>query len=235
MTVWREVVERLRATAEDDATRLERWVVVRARPLRLEELAGGELLEEGDDDFDLSDDFRQYRLTYGVAVGDVVRVLRQSDGWLAMTLESGRPLRATAGQEDVDAALTAALEGADTAAAAAIRAALTPEAPHFVGTAGEPAFQNSWVNFDAGASRRAAFYKAFGRVWLEGCVRGGATGTTIFTLPAGYRPVSPAGTASSFGVDSNGAFGRVGAWDDGRVILLSGAAYVFLDSVNFRV
>jgi hypothetical protein len=60
---------------------------------------------------------------------------------------------------------------------------------HVVGAAGEPAFQNGWGNqagYDAVAFRK----DPFGRVWIRGAVSGGATGTTIFTLPAGYRPVA---------------------------------------------
>lgn len=56
-----------------------------------------------------------------------------------------------------------------------------------VGTAGEPAFMNSWVNFDA--SRALSFRLVNGVLYLKGAVRDGTSATAnIFTLPAGYRP-----------------------------------------------
>jgi hypothetical protein len=65
------------------------------------------------------------------------------------------------------------------------------EAWHFVGAAGEPAFQNGWVNYDA---TRLVRYRKYpdGRVRLSGCSRTVSAGSVAFTLPAGYRP-SPGG------------------------------------------
>ena len=64
-----------------------------------------------------------------------------------------------------------------------------PEAWHEVGSSGEPAFQNSWVNYYGGTTYdTAAFYKHNGIVYLKGLVRSGTLNTTIFTLPVGYRP-----------------------------------------------
>jgi hypothetical protein len=63
-----------------------------------------------------------------------------------------------------------------------------PEAYHEVGSAGEPAFQNSWTNEVPGLETTAAFFKDLsGVVHLKGIVTGGGN-NTIFTLPAGYRP-----------------------------------------------
>jgi len=59
---------------------------------------------------------------------------------------------------------------------------------HEVGATGEPAFQNSWVNFGSPYTT-AAFYKdSFNRIHLKGVVKSGTVDTTIFTLPVGYRP-----------------------------------------------
>lgn len=59
---------------------------------------------------------------------------------------------------------------------------------HSVGGTGEPAFANSWVNYDAGSHTLAGFYvDALGVVHLRGFVKSG-TATTVFTLPVGYRP-----------------------------------------------
>jgi hypothetical protein len=65
-----------------------------------------------------------------------------------------------------------------------------PEPFHEVGASGEPGFQHSWGN-SGGPNETAAFYKdREGVVHLKGGVTGGATDTTIFQLPAGYRPAS---------------------------------------------
>jgi hypothetical protein len=67
----------------------------------------------------------------------------------------------------------------------------TNEDWHIVGAAGEPAFQNGWVNFDADGSRPARFRKnALGTVFVEGIVKNGTVNVPIFTLPSGYRPRS---------------------------------------------
>ncbi len=65
---------------------------------------------------------------------------------------------------------------------------LTVENWREVGAVGEPAFENSWVNYDAGWDT-AGFYKdPFGRVHIKGRVKDGTLNTAIFILPEGYRP-----------------------------------------------
>lgn len=59
---------------------------------------------------------------------------------------------------------------------------------HVVGAAGEPAFENGWVNFGGGLSTVAFRKDPEGRVWLRGQAKSGTAGTVLFTLPAGYRP-----------------------------------------------
>jgi hypothetical protein len=59
---------------------------------------------------------------------------------------------------------------------------------HYVGDPGEPAFGGTWTNHGS-SWQRARFRKdAFGVVFISGLVTGGADVTTVFTLPAGYRP-----------------------------------------------
>lgn len=70
---------------------------------------------------------------------------------------------------------------------------MKPPTWHYVGTAGEPAFQNSWVNFTAVANdwTNVRFsIDAQGWVTIEGLAKNGTlTGNPIiFTLPVGYRP-----------------------------------------------
>lgn len=68
------------------------------------------------------------------------------------------------------------------------------ESLHFVGDAATglgTAFLNGWTNYDAAAQpvgRALCFYKDRGRVYIEGVVKNGASGSVCFTLPVGYRP-----------------------------------------------
>jgi hypothetical protein len=59
---------------------------------------------------------------------------------------------------------------------------------HSVGAAGEPAFQNGWVNANTGEPPLQFTKDPFGRVHLRGHITTGASGSVIFTLPVGYRP-----------------------------------------------
>jgi hypothetical protein len=57
-----------------------------------------------------------------------------------------------------------------------------------VGAAGEPGFQNGWVNF-GGGELGCAFHKdSVGVVRVRGLVKSGPANSAIFTLPIGYRP-----------------------------------------------
>jgi microcystin-dependent protein len=107
---------------------------------------------------------------------------------------------------------------------------------HQVGAAGEPAFQNSWVNFDVATMSPVGFKKfPDGRVRLRGQVKTGTAGLVIFTLPAGYRPPlrqdfapsgSPPGPAPPVGI---------AILADGTVVPSSsqGNARVSLDGMEF--
>lgn len=59
---------------------------------------------------------------------------------------------------------------------------------HNIGAAGEPAFQNGWVNV-GGTYVVARFCKLGGITFIEMSVKSGSLVTTIFTLPIGYRPL----------------------------------------------
>jgi hypothetical protein len=118
------------------------------------------------------------------------------------------------------------------------------EAVHFVGGAGEPTFQTSWINYDnnaatpgTGTQRSASFRKyPDGRVRLSGCVKNGNLGV-VFTLPPGYRParadvdfIVMAGGGTAFMYVNTAGEVRVGSYIAG-----SGGAntYVFLDPIEF--
>lgn len=106
------------------------------------------------------------------------------------------------------------------------------EDPHVVGDSGEPAFQNSWVNYDTATFHGARFWKdPLDIVHLEGLVKSGTIGTTIFALPAGYRPSN----GHLFIVNSNSAVGRVDVAPTGNVVATAGNnAWVQLSGISFR-
>jgi hypothetical protein len=62
------------------------------------------------------------------------------------------------------------------------------EAPRSIGDPGQPAFENGWVNFGAGAIPASFYLTADGHVHIQGLVATGTVATNVFTLPVGYRP-----------------------------------------------
>jgi hypothetical protein len=108
-----------------------------------------------------------------------------------------------------------------------------PEAWREVGEAGQPAFENSWVNFHTD-NNSAAFYKDSGsRVWLKGRLKDGAVDSRAFLLPSGYRPSK----TNVFAVDSGAAHGRVFVGPGGAVVPMAPCVNttVSLDGISFRV
>lgn len=101
-----------------------------------------------------------------------------------------------------------------------------------VGTTGV-AFQNSWTNF--GVTFHNAEYRLDGdEVQLRGLVKGGADGSTIFTLPLGMRPQK----IMHFNADMNSAqhaLIRVLPTGEVKAHGANVAAYVSLSNVAFSV
>jgi hypothetical protein len=97
-----------------------------------------------------------------------------------------------------------------------------------------PSLQNSWVNFDAANSSNAGYLKMKeGPVALRGVMKDGtfADGTTVFNVPAGYRPIKTVtldvvanGTACRVTIDTAG---------DVKVYGLSSAAFLSLDGKTY--
>lgn len=101
-----------------------------------------------------------------------------------------------------------------------------------VGNSGNAQFANSWVNF-SGADAAAAYMKdPWGFVHLKGTVKLGVLNTTIFVLPAGYRPQE----YENFAVVCNSAFGIINVAPSGDVKQVGGAsnAYITLSGITFR-
>jgi hypothetical protein len=102
---------------------------------------------------------------------------------------------------------------------------------HEVGAAGEPAFQNGWVNF-GGVYSPVSFRKdSAGVVHIQGLVKSGTLGTTIFTLPGGYRPSIQLLNA----VLTSDALGRLDILTDGSVLESVGTAVYFSVLCSFYV
>jgi microcystin-dependent protein len=112
---------------------------------------------------------------------------------------------------------------------------ITMDTWHIVGQAGEPAFQNSWVN--VGAIQLARFRKyPDGRVRIAGLIRTGASATVAFTLPVGYRPPYD----MSFLVQSSGnppaiinVIAATGAVTPANGPSSNVTGFVYLDGVEF--
>lgn len=101
---------------------------------------------------------------------------------------------------------------------------------HVIGAASQPAFQNSWVAF-SGSDPVQYFQDANGVVHLGGLTKSGVVGSTAFTLPAGYRPL----TSLRFSCVSNGAFGVVTVSSAGLVVPATGSnVYFDLSGITFR-
>jgi hypothetical protein len=111
-----------------------------------------------------------------------------------------------------------------------------PEAFHEVGSVGQPAFENGWVNYGPTLYETTAFYKdPLGVVHLKGTVENG--NTTIFTLPVGYRPAKsqffPTVASNAFGdvlvrgLTEGGAAGQVhfNAGNPSLFVSLSGISF----------
>lgn len=106
----------------------------------------------------------------------------------------------------------------------------TVEAKRFIGTGGNPAFTNSWVNFGSGFQTTNFYKDPFGRVFLEGQIKDGTLNQSAFTLPAGYRPSA----GHIFFASAANTANRVDVYNDGTVYPLgTDNDYVSLNGISF--
>lgn len=104
----------------------------------------------------------------------------------------------------------------------------TLSAPKFIA----PTLLNSWVNYGAGWAVAGFYMDGLGRVHLKGLVKSGTTtaGTTIFTLPKGYRPAE----SLVFVIVSNDLVGRVDVYPNGNVAIVVGSAtWLSFNGISF--
>lgn len=98
---------------------------------------------------------------------------------------------------------------------------------HEIGAAGEPAFQNGWVNW-GGGDATAAFKRLGGVVYIKGTIKSGVAGT-FFTLPVGYRPAK----SHYFSAASNGGYAEASISSAGDVIFGVGSSVWFSLTTSF--
>jgi hypothetical protein len=95
-----------------------------------------------------------------------------------------------------------------------------------------PTLLNSWANFGGGTSPAGFWKDPTGIVHLTGAVKSGTMGVSIFTLPAGYRPLSG---QSYFPIVSNSTTGVCYVDPGGAVVPTAGSSVsVCLDGISFR-
>lgn len=104
---------------------------------------------------------------------------------------------------------------------------------HNVGDAGEPAYQNSWVDYSVGFFGAGFRIDAAGTVHLRGLIKSGTVNATVFTLPVGYRPDKEL----IMDAESNNAQGEVRIQTTGNVDVESPSsnAWVSLEGITFNL
>ena len=101
---------------------------------------------------------------------------------------------------------------------------------HVVGNTGEPAFQNSWVNFST-TDDQARFWKdSSGCVHVVGLVKSGSISAVIFYLPVGYRPRYRTYLATH----SNNLYGTLQVLVTGEVYPSAGSTAYFSVNCSFQ-
>jgi hypothetical protein len=107
-----------------------------------------------------------------------------------------------------------------------------PSGIQVVGSASGPAFLNSWSNYSTGWQSAAFYCDAPGWVTLLGQVKGGASGTSAFQLPTGFRPASNIQFPCMF----NNAFGYVSVDSQFGYVNVTGsgtATFATLNGIRF--
>jgi hypothetical protein len=91
-------------------------------------------------------------------------------------------------------------------------------------------FAGAWANYGGGGNNVQYMKDALGFVHLRGMAALGVFPSTIFTLPAGYRPVN----ILNFAIPCNGAFGYVAIAGAGTVSLQAGSnVWASLEGITF--
>jgi hypothetical protein len=104
-----------------------------------------------------------------------------------------------------------------------------------------PTLLNSWANYSSSFNPAGYWLDALSIVHFRGVIAGGSQGTTIFTLPAGYRPQNEEAfyTANYSTATGSIAFGRFDVLPNGNVVcqtITQGgtSSAFFMDGFSFR-
>lgn len=97
-----------------------------------------------------------------------------------------------------------------------------------------PTLVNSWVNYGSGYNNAGYYKDSFGIVHIRGLIKSGTTssGTTLFTLPSGYRPTAEYIIACT----SAGGYVEIRVDTSGNVKGFAGlnSIYTSLDGIHFK-
>lgn len=95
-----------------------------------------------------------------------------------------------------------------------------------------PTLSGTWVNY-GGSYQTARYTKVNGWVFIEGLVKDGAVWTSVFTLPAGYRPTSKHLIWTSLADDTD-VHGQIRVFTDGTIINFGSVTFCSI-TCNFFV
>ena len=96
-----------------------------------------------------------------------------------------------------------------------------------------PTLGSDWVNYDAVNEAVAGYYKdSMGVVHLKGTLKGGLGSSTMWNLPAGYRPSE----RQRFATSINDSFSYVAIYTNGNIIptAAGGTGRTILNGISFR-
>lgn len=130
-----------------------------------------------------------------------------------------------------------AVRTAEIRKGAVTKSKLAPtEAVRLVGTPGNPDFGVGWDNLGPSFTPTGFYKDGFGVVHLQGTLDAPGSASTIFTLPAGYRP-DPSWNFNQFSVTADGNEAAIVQVDfDGavRVLVSTVGDNVSLNGITFR-
>lgn len=87
-----------------------------------------------------------------------------------------------------------------------------------------PTFTNSWVNYDTTYTLASYIKDPLSWIHIRGLVKSGTSGTSVFTLPSGYRPSRALRVPSI----ANAAYGYIDIGTDGTVVATGNNAWFSL-------
>jgi hypothetical protein len=99
-----------------------------------------------------------------------------------------------------------------------------------------PTLSGTWTHYGSPYADAAYYKDTLGRVHLRGLVRNGVSGTTIFNLPAGFRPETQQIRITMAHNGTNHVLQRITLLANGNVNhdVVGGTTWVTLEGISFR-